>query len=251
MKANLPEPRIADKPNDATDVSRKLAEPFGLDDVQFKPQIVRGNRALAIAYIDARAVMDRLDEVVGVANWKDDYTVLPDNSVLCRLSVRFGRIWNTKVDVGSPSEQPDGGDRMKAAVSDALKRAAVKFGIGRYLYSLPIQWCDYDPVKKQFPAPPKLPEWATPQIPHHPSRNGSPKTLPADGLELFRRLREADAGLADKKLCQIGALLAHVTQAGIKAGFASDLTVWTGPAIELAVAETKVFKTRLAKPATT
>ena len=37
----------------------------------------------------------------------------------------------------------------------------------------------------------------------------------------------------------------------MKAGFASDLTVWTGPAIELAVAETKAFKTRLATPATT
>jgi Rad52/22 family double-strand break repair protein len=251
MPTTLPGPDRADK-SVATDVSRKLAEHFGPEDVQFKPQIVRGNRALAIAYIDARAVMDRLDEVIGVANWKDDYTVLPDNSVLCRLSVRFGRIWITKVDVGSPSEQPDGGDRMKAAVSDALKRAAVKFGIGRYLYNLPIQWCDYDPVKKQFPSPPKLPEWAMSRIPsHHPSRNGSPKTLPADGLELYRRLREADAELADKRLCQIGALLAHVAQAGIKAGFASDLTVWTGPAIELAVAETKAFKTRLAKPATT
>src|SRR5437867_3501199 len=133
MKANLPEPRTADKPDD---VSRKLAEPFDTYDVQFLAKVVKGSRALAIAYIDARAVMDRLDAVVGVQNWKDDYTVLPDNSVLCQLSVRFGRTWLTKVDVGSPSEQPDGGDRMKAAVSDALKRAAVKFGIGRYLYSL-------------------------------------------------------------------------------------------------------------------
>jgi hypothetical protein len=41
------------------------------------------------------------------------------------------------MDVGGPSEQPDEGDRVKAAFSDALKRAAVKFGIGRYLYRLP------------------------------------------------------------------------------------------------------------------
>jgi len=96
------------------DLSRKLTEPFAVQDVHFKPQVVKGNRALAIAYIDARAVMDRLDEVVGLANWQDNYTVLADNSVMCRLKVRIGRAWITKVDVGSPSEQPDGGDRMKA-----------------------------------------------------------------------------------------------------------------------------------------
>jgi hypothetical protein len=49
-----------------------------------------------------------------------------------------------------PSEQPDGGDRLKAAFSDALKRAAVKYGVGRYLYRLPSQWVDYDPQRRQF-----------------------------------------------------------------------------------------------------
>jgi hypothetical protein len=44
----------------------------------------------------------------------------------------------TKVDVGGPSEQPDGGDWLKAAFSDALKRAAVKFGVGRHL-ALPLR----------------------------------------------------------------------------------------------------------------
>jgi len=229
------------------DVSRKLAEPFGPEDVQFKPQTVRGNRALAIAYIDARSVMDRLDDVVGVTNWKDDFTVLPDNSVMCRLSLRFGRVWITKVDVGSPSDQPDGGDRMKAAVSDALKRAAVKFGIGRYLYSLPMEWADYDPTKRQFASRPKLPSWAIPSgSTPAPSANGSHKTLPADGIELDRRLLEADAELASKGLCRIGELVAHVTQAGTKAGYGCDLTKWTGPAITLAVAETNVFKSKLA-----
>jgi Rad52/22 family double-strand break repair protein len=235
-----------------TDLSYRLSEPFAIQDVHFKPQVVKGNRALAIAYIDARAVMDRLDEVVGLGNWQDDYTVLADGSVMCRLKVRVGRMWITKVDVGSPSEQADGGDRMKAAVSDALKRAAVKFGIGRYLYSLPMEWCDFDPVKKQFATRPKLPTWAIPKgATRAPSTNGTPKTLPVDGPELDRRIREADAALAGKGLCPAGALVAHVTQAGAKAGHGSDVTKWSGPAITLAVAETNVFKSRLAaKPAT-
>src|SRR5262245_7306646 len=123
-------------------IAAALGAPFSDEEVKFKPQAVRGNRALALAYVDVRAIMDRLDSVVGVENWQDHYEVLLDNSVVCRLRVRFGDRWISKSDVGSPSEQPDGGDRLKAAFSDALKRAAVKFGIGRYLYRLPQQWVD-------------------------------------------------------------------------------------------------------------
>src|SRR5215210_3241269 len=148
------------EPVDTSSISRALAAPFGETEVKFKPQAVKGNRALALAYVDVRAIMDRLDNVLGVDNWQDDYQLLPDNSVMCRLRLKIGKKWITKMDVGGPSEQPDGGDRLKAAFSDALKRAAVKFGIGRYLYRLPQQWADYDPVKRQFSTPPRLPEWA-------------------------------------------------------------------------------------------
>ena len=58
--------------------------------------------------------------------------MLTDDCVVCRLFVRIGGDWVGKEDVGSPSEQPDDGDKRKASYSDALKRAAVKFGIGRY-----------------------------------------------------------------------------------------------------------------------
>lgn len=141
----------------------KLAEPFGPDEVEFKPMAVSGNRALPAAYIDARAVMNRLDAVLGVGGWRDEYDVLPDGNVICRLSIHDGDRWLTKCDVGGPSEQPDGGDRLKAAFSDALKRAAVKFGIGRYLYSLQLGWADYDPQKRKFVQPITLPSWALPQ----------------------------------------------------------------------------------------
>jgi hypothetical protein len=35
--------------------------------------------------------------------------------------------------------------------------AAVKFGVGRYLYRLLSQWVDYDPQRKQFKQTPRLP----------------------------------------------------------------------------------------------
>jgi hypothetical protein len=134
-----------------------LQEPFDPSEIKFKPAVVSGNRALALPYVDARVIEDRLDRVFGVAGWQDEYEFLPDGSCLCRLRVRIGDEWIVKMDVGGQSEQPDEGDRRKAAVSDAMKRAAVKLGIGRYLYRMPQQWCDYDPQKRQFKSQPQLP----------------------------------------------------------------------------------------------
>src|SRR3954452_14605460 len=154
------EPKIAAEPAERPSVqqiTQSLAEPFEVTEVKFKPAVVSGNRAMALAYVDARAIQDRLDDVLGVDGWQDDYQILEDGSVVCRLRLRLGEEWITKVDVGSPSEQPDEHDRVKAAFSDALKRAAVKFGVGRYLYRRPATWCDYDPQKRQLRQLPSLP----------------------------------------------------------------------------------------------
>lgn len=160
-----------------------LAAPFAADEVKWKPQAVKGDRALAICFIDARAVMDRLDEVAGVGGWKDEYAVLAEHNVMCRLSVLVGGEWVTKADVGGESEQPDGGDRAKAAFSDALKRAAVKFGVGRYLYSLPHQWCDYDAAKRKFSTTPKLPASALPKAKASGPRPAKESSAPAATAE--------------------------------------------------------------------
>lgn len=143
-------------------LSALLTAPFPAEAVKFKPLTVKGNRALAAAYLDARAIMQRLDSVFGVGGWKDSYQLVQGGSVVCRLSVKIGGEWVEKTDIGSPSEQPDDGDKLKAAFSDALKRAAVKLGIGRYLYRLPQQWLDYDPQARRFSKPPTLPSWALP-----------------------------------------------------------------------------------------
>src|SRR5579871_6329197 len=175
-------------------ITDALSAPFDPKDVKFKPQMVKNNRALAMAYIDARLIQDRLDAVLGVENWEDGYKILPDGSVMCRLRIKLGDRWISKTDVGSPSEQPDVGDRLKAAFSDALKRAAVKFGIGRYLYRLSAQWVDYDPAKKQLTQLPQLPAFALPKAkarpatepvkakePAPPAAKAATPTLPADG----------------------------------------------------------------------
>lgn len=158
-------------------LTEALAAPFEAGVIKWKPQSVKNNRCLAVAFIDARIVEDRLDEVLGAENWQDSYETLNDGSVVCRLAVRFATEWVTKSDVGSLSEQPDAGDKLKAAFSDALKRAAVKFGVGRYIYRLPLSWVDFDPAKKQIVNPPQLPQWALPKGKPQPA---PAKTQPAD-----------------------------------------------------------------------
>jgi hypothetical protein len=186
--------------SDATKVvGEQLRDPFPLDALGWKPQAVKGNRALAVAYIDARDVMQRLDDAVGVENWQDEYFPLDGGQVMCKLSVCFDGKWVTKCDVGGESEQPDKGDREKAAFSDALKRAAVKFGIGRYLYSMPSQWCDYDPLKKQFKQTPRvapqfLPRVATPaKAPPAPNPDAAFEKLCADARAAFTRAADSAA----------------------------------------------------------
>lgn len=178
------EPTLADR----------LSEPFPAAEVKFKPQSVKGNRAVAMAYIDARLVMDRLDQVVGPGHWQDQYRVLEDGSVVCTLALRVDGEWIDKSDVGSLSAQPDAGDRLKAAFSDALKRAAVKWGIGRYLYRLSAQWVDYDPVKKQFTQKPILPFWAIPEA-DRARQAGPPKTVAGKPARAAVELQPGDEAL--------------------------------------------------------
>ena len=262
-------PDEAGLPADEEALTRELAAPFEATEVKFKPAVISGNRALALPYVDARVIQDRLDDVLGVTGWQDEYECLPEGSVVCRLRLRLGDEWITKMDVGGPSEQPDEGDRRKAAFSDALKRAAVKFGIGRYLYRLPPLWVDYDAQRKQFARPPVIPASALPRkavlaaraeaapaaAPAAKGRQEPLKgkkgqsALPADGKELAQRLSAYDARLAGQGLCKPGDLLADVVAAGARAGFAADLTTWPGPAIVLAVDETRAFEARCrAKP---
>lgn len=206
--------------------AKALAAPFPADHVRWKPGATSGGRAMALAYIDARMVMNRLDKVVGLVNWQDAYETLPDGSVLCKLSVRLGGEWITKCDVGGQSGQPDEGDRDKAAHSEALKRAAVKFGVGRYLYFLPQQWCDYDGQKKHFTKTPTLPDWAKPQpavqaqkaLPAPPAEKRSqgvevsPVSEPAPAFSPARQAAAQQAtagtpGLSDEQQSQLKAAL--------------------------------------------
>ncbi|HEY4755673.1 MAG TPA: Rad52/Rad22 family DNA repair protein, partial [Ignavibacteriaceae bacterium] len=78
------------------------------------------------AYIDARQVADLLDEVVGPSNWKDEFQLIGEN-LFCGLSIKIDNEWVTKWDVGTESNI----EEEKGQASDAFKRSAVKWGVGR------------------------------------------------------------------------------------------------------------------------
>jgi hypothetical protein len=120
----------------AEDVKQLFAE-FPKDAISWRAQSVTkdGTKAMALAYIDARDVMDRLDSVCGAADWQDRYE-FHGSRTICYLSIRVDGEWITKADGAGDSDV----EAEKGAISDALKRAAVKWGIGRYLYALDAPW---------------------------------------------------------------------------------------------------------------
>ena len=116
---------------------RDLAAPFEADEVEWRVQGKPGadGKAQILAYIDARAVQDRLDTIVGPQNWTFKWE--PISIVNGALMVAKGILsihGVPKEDVGDAGNF----EPSKSAVSDALKRAAVQWGIGRYLYELPV-----------------------------------------------------------------------------------------------------------------
>lgn len=97
------------------------------------------SRGLALAYIDARTVYDRLDEVCGPGGWQCRYPHANSKTV-CEIGILVGNDWIWKANGAGDSER----EAEKGALSDALKRAAVAWGIGRYLYDLDSPWVDLE-----------------------------------------------------------------------------------------------------------
>ncbi len=136
-----------------SDLITDLTTPFPSDQIELKPGVLTQSRdrALAMAYADSRVYQDRLDQVVGPADWHVSFTLTPDG-VVCTLSI----LGVSKADVGDfPLDSPEhpNENRATSAAAQAFKRACAQFGLGRYLYSLPRTWADYDPDKRAFVHP--------------------------------------------------------------------------------------------------
>ena len=183
---------------------KKLSDPFPASDVEWRVQSsgVKGDQVWArvLAYITNRAIMERLDEVCGPENWRNEYKHGPDGAVLCGLSIRClapeegNDGWVTKWDGAENTDI----EAVKGGLSNAMKRAGVQWGIGRYLYQLEEGFANcaggphFGKTKDGTTfrwTPPALPLWALPggagkpdgsEAPSHPSsRNVTKAAAPA------------------------------------------------------------------------
>lgn len=92
------------------------------------------------------------------------------------------------------------------------------------------------------------PKKAEPPKKEEPKAEQPKNGLPANGAELAKRLGEYGDKLAAQKIGEKGALVAYVTQEGVKKGYAADLTTWAGEAIAFAVEAVKLYEAEARKP---
>lgn len=118
-----------------------LKSPFPPDRISWRVGSTSKDKkkGLALAYIDARDVMQRLDEVCGPENWQCDYPHAAQKTV-CRIGIKVNGEWIWKSNGAGDSDI----EAEKGALSDAFKRAAVLWGIGQYLYDLESPWVELD-----------------------------------------------------------------------------------------------------------
>jgi hypothetical protein len=184
-----------------------LADPFAASDVEWRMQSCGKTRdgkfwGKCLAYITNRAIMERLDDVCGPENWRNEYAAAPGatSGILCGIGIQIDAgQWVTKWDGAEETDI----EHVKGGLSNAMKRAGVQWGIGRYLYNLDEGWAtivdDSDRSgfhgqtkdKEKFRwRPPVLPQWAL------PGGSGKPGvTVPAQPSAV--RVAEARAALAN------------------------------------------------------
>lgn len=157
------------------EILNKLRQPFSQNDIEWKVQTSnKGNNgayAFVVAYVNNRAIQNRLDEVFGIGGWKNSYVEF-SGGIICELSCYINGQWITKSDGSEPSNF----EAFKGGLSNAMKRAAVQFGIGRYLYKLEPIYVQVSETKSNnsiylndkknkvvgYYEPPCLPDWALP-----------------------------------------------------------------------------------------
>ena len=143
-------------------ITERLKEPFNQKVIHYRVGATtakkegvpayKASKGIALAYIDARDVMKRFDDVCGDL-WQVEYPF----DGCCRIGVKIGDEWIWRAN-GAGETDVEG---EKGKFSDAFKRAAVLWGVGRYLYYLPNEWCALNNGK--IVKPPALPKWALPK----------------------------------------------------------------------------------------
>jgi hypothetical protein len=153
---------------------KRLTAPFPATDIEWRigraGKNDKGVWATCLAYVTARAIQDRMDEVFTPGGWKNEYHPGPEGGVLCRLWFKNDEgEWVWREDAAENTDI----EAVKGGISGATKRAGAALGIGRYLYDLDEGWANIHERGANFGKtkegtnfrwdPPSLPGWALPE----------------------------------------------------------------------------------------
>lgn len=124
-----------------------LKEPFSDSEIEWRCQNAGLNKgkktkwAQVVPFIQSRAIYDRLDSVLGIGGWATTYretTIASEDGMICGIGIRFDGEWVWKYNGASCGNF----EPIKSGCSNSIKRAAVEWGIGRYLYKQDMRFVD-------------------------------------------------------------------------------------------------------------
>ena len=138
-------------------ITQQLKQPFDPNVIHWRVGATNKEKTqgIALAYVNSRDVMKRLDDVCG-----DDWQCRYPFEGCCEIGIKIGGEWVWRSN-GAGETAVEG---EKGRYSDAFKRAAVLWGVGRYLYYLENIWVPIKPQGRSHVIAqiPQLPTWATP-----------------------------------------------------------------------------------------
>ena len=118
-----------------------LKAPFKTSQIRWRVGSVTKDKSkgMGLAYVDARDIENRLDEVVGATGWSTRYEY-HGNTCICYLTIGGTTKANGAAETKIEAE--------KGAISKAFVRVASSWGIGRYLYDTKNVWVEIDEYGK-------------------------------------------------------------------------------------------------------
>jgi len=123
-----------------SEIHKALSRPFPATQISWRVGATNKDKTkgIALAYLDARDVMTRLDEACGFQGWQCRYPLADSGLLICEIGIKLGGEWLWRANGAGDTQV----EAEKGKCSDAFKRAAVLWGVGRYLYDLPAPWCE-------------------------------------------------------------------------------------------------------------
>jgi hypothetical protein len=178
-------------------ILEQLSEPFAPELIHWRVGATTKDKdkGIGLAYVNARDVMRRFDEVCGL-DWQAEYPF----EGCCRIGVKVDGEWVWRSN-GAGETDVEG---EKGRYSDAFKRAAVLWGVARYLYDLPNQWVALKAQGRShvLAVNPKLPAWAMPKgVEREKAGNVSQKVIGPAETKAIKQMIES-TGTDEQAFCK-------------------------------------------------